>query len=238
MRLSCLSIWPLLGMAAMSGCASDDCPGCECRSAEDCADGQYCDVGTHTCVDACNPKSCGELDRACGDWPDGCGATLHCGDCPAGRECDADGQCECAFAECSGTCCAEGQVCDTAGACCSPGCEGRQCGPDGCGGSCGQCADGSTCNQSTGRCVADPQCETAADCAAKCGSAVSYTCRADETCLCLSGTFMSSGGPARADGAVARSASYALEADSFDGMAPPEGGASSAGFRLETTLTQ
>ena len=51
---------------------------------------------------SCWPMSCQQLDKQCGEWPDGCGGVLVCGQCPRGRyglpdgwsvECSLEGQC-------------------------------------------------------------------------------------------------------------------------------------------------
>jgi len=50
----------------------------------------------------CKPKSCVELGKQCGEWPDGCGKTIICGICNVGRtglpstwrvQCSDEGQC-------------------------------------------------------------------------------------------------------------------------------------------------
>jgi hypothetical protein len=82
---------------------------------------------------ACVPKTCAGLGFTCGDAPDGCGGTLHCGVCPDGRTCGGGGvpnKCGCTPT-----------TCDALGA---------QCGtpPDGCGGvlpDCGTCKGKKVC---------------------------------------------------------------------------------------------
>ncbi|MBN2497998.1 MAG: hypothetical protein JXR96_25625 [Deltaproteobacteria bacterium] len=92
------------------------------------------------CVPDCTGKDCGD---------DGCSGS--CGSCGAGEVC-SDGRCECAFEECEGACCADGQRCYR-GACCTPDCAGRCCGDDGCGGQCQHsCPTGTACNATTCEC--------------------------------------------------------------------------------------
>lgn len=42
---------------------------------------------------ACVPQQCEELGKKCGQWDDGCGAEVVCGECTAGLFCHADGSC-------------------------------------------------------------------------------------------------------------------------------------------------
>ncbi|MFH2010512.1 MAG: hypothetical protein ABI333_28185 [bacterium] len=95
---------------------------------------QHCPTGPTSC-DGTAPANCVNF------CPNGCGTN---------EECQVD-QCVCAFAECTGACCAANQVCDGGGACCSPDCVGKDCGDDGCGGSCGICISPATCD-ATGMC--------------------------------------------------------------------------------------
>ncbi|MBN2496246.1 MAG: hypothetical protein JXR96_16760 [Deltaproteobacteria bacterium] len=188
MRRFMLMIWALAWVAAIPACSSGG-EDFECQSAADCEDWQYCDTGSHTCKERCVPESCADLDLECGDWPDGCGGEVHCGGCPTGQECNADGQCEavcvpdcegrcCGSDNCGGICpdrCAEtGQECNLGTCLCEGVCQprscadlGRACGdwPDGCGGTvhCGGCPTGQECN-------ADGQCEAVCvpDCDGRC----------------------------------------------------------------------
>jgi hypothetical protein len=41
----------------------------------------------------CVPKTCASLGAVCGSASDGCGGTLSCGTCPAGKTCNASNQC-------------------------------------------------------------------------------------------------------------------------------------------------
>jgi len=111
-----------------------------------CAPGEVCDGGV-----CCAPTSCELLGAQCGNPPDGCGGTLTCDGCGPNTGCDGNFQCECAYSECGGACCNEGETCD-GGACCPPmTCEGMgaECGSpaNGCGGDldCGTCDDLKTC---------------------------------------------------------------------------------------------
>ncbi|MBN2494348.1 MAG: choice-of-anchor D domain-containing protein [Deltaproteobacteria bacterium] len=97
--------------------------------------------GECDCCD-CSGRECGP-DPVCGE---------SCGTCGDDRTCNEDGQCECSFLECGGTCCAQGQVCHL-DACCSPDCADRVCGPDPfCGASCGSCSTDEVCT-ADGQCI-------------------------------------------------------------------------------------
>jgi len=50
-------------------------------------------VGTFVVVEHCDPVSCDETGKECGEWDDGCGSTVQCGACAAGKVCDEDGKC-------------------------------------------------------------------------------------------------------------------------------------------------
>ncbi len=41
----------------------------------------------------CVATTCAQLGTTCGDWPDGCGGTLTCGDCTGDEQCNTAGQC-------------------------------------------------------------------------------------------------------------------------------------------------
>jgi DNA-binding beta-propeller fold protein YncE len=84
-------------------------------------------------VQMCSPGVC-SAGSSCGQIPDGCGATLDCGACPAGGVCGAV----------------------KPNVCCTPNCAAdNACGPDGCGGSCGSCDPGMKCQ---GGVCYDPTC--------------------------------------------------------------------------------
>lgn len=54
------------------------------------------DAGPGTDGDGgCIPQTCSALGYQCGDADDGCGATLHCGECGAESTCEDDHQCSC-----------------------------------------------------------------------------------------------------------------------------------------------
>lgn len=42
---------------------------------------------------SCVPTTCEMLNAECGIAPDGCGGTIDCGTCPAGRKCGMDNKC-------------------------------------------------------------------------------------------------------------------------------------------------
>ncbi len=44
-------------------------------------------------VTKCVPKTCVELGKECDSWPDECGGTVDCGDCPLGQHCEGTGTC-------------------------------------------------------------------------------------------------------------------------------------------------
>jgi len=121
------------------------CPGLECED--------QCCVDDEVCVDGecCAPVTCGDLGASCGTPPDGCGGTLDCGYCAVNAACDLLFQCYCLHAECTGICCADGEICAD-GACCAPQTCGdldADCGTpsDGCGGTldCGSCGVAGQC---------------------------------------------------------------------------------------------
>lgn len=74
-------------------CCGDNGCGGTCPDA--CAStGQVCDPGSCECQGSCSASTCAELGKECGQWDDGCGGQLQCGDCTGGS-CDADGKCAC-----------------------------------------------------------------------------------------------------------------------------------------------
>jgi len=54
-----------------------------------CGGGQTCIGGQ--CI--CTPATCQSLGKQCGQWPDGCGATLNCGGCSSPAALCCDGTC-------------------------------------------------------------------------------------------------------------------------------------------------
>ncbi len=112
---------------------------------------------------SCTPQSCGDLDKECGQWNNGCGGVVHCGECQTfpNSFCSDSGQCDC-----------------------SPDCEGKECGMDLCGGSCGECPAFHQCQDFT--CVSQPGCgngvceeglgEDCSACAADCGCVEPQVC--------------------------------------------------------------
>ena len=144
----------------------------------------------------CSPLSCSALGQECGEFDDGCGGTVGCGDCKQGMNC-VQGKCagvcnpncfgkQCGDDGCDGSCgeCPPGWNCLTNGQCspCTPDCAGKQCGDDGCGATCGTCPPGQTCepNGSCGGCT--PNCagkECGDDgCGGNCG-----TCGFEQECV-------------------------------------------------------
>jgi len=144
-----------LGIFILQACSSEDRQTCEPgRQLEcDCPGGvkgvQIClndGSGWGECDCPCE-KDC--TGRDCGPDPV-CGES--CGNCDSNQTCSAAGKCECEFASCGETCCAQGQVCAN-NACCTPDCGVRECGLDPvCNSSCGECLPDEDCNIN-GQCV-------------------------------------------------------------------------------------
>ncbi len=114
-------------------CAGRQCgpDGCD-SDCGDCDSGFECNEAVGLCEAECVPRDCDELGKDCGDVPDGCGGTNHCGSCSSPDTCGGGGV---------------PNVCG-----CTRQCLGRECGPDGCDGECGTCPDEAECN-AAGRCV-------------------------------------------------------------------------------------
>ncbi len=70
-------------------------------------------------TDNCTFQTCQSLGKDCGQWPDGCTGSLDCGGCPAGEECDDQGQCQ---ASCTGHCTNNSQDCGETGVDCGGEC--------------------------------------------------------------------------------------------------------------------
>ena len=100
-------------LACTTLCAEEACPdpAFECVEVEG---------GDLVCLPPCIPADCEELEAGCGAPEDGCGGVLDCGTCGAKELC-TDFVCVCAFQDCGGACCAEGEVCE-AGQCTPPVC--------------------------------------------------------------------------------------------------------------------
>lgn len=62
-------------------------------------EGKHEAVGVVTVVGSCTPSTCQVLGKECGNWGDGCGGTLHCGECGDGDLCSSAGVCK---GECTG----------------------------------------------------------------------------------------------------------------------------------------
>src|SRR5262249_4005759 len=63
---------------------------------------RVCDETTPPPPPTCTPTTCGALGYTCGSWPDGCGGTITCGTCPAGKYCSAGA---CVGSPCTPTTC-------------------------------------------------------------------------------------------------------------------------------------
>lgn len=136
-------------------------------------DGMPCSNGTcqgGVCV--CLPKTCTQLGKSCGTWPDGCGMSLNCPPCSVGQSCNSSGQC---VSSCQPKTC--GQL-------------GKTCGswPNGCGGSlsCGNCPSGQSCdvgvcNCSSGTTLCGGQCVDLNQDTRHCGGCF-VPCFSNQTC--------------------------------------------------------
>ena len=120
-------------------CQFVDCEGVCCDEGISCQDGECC---IPSCVGA-----------ACGD-DNGCGGVCD-GTCPDLQTC-VNFACQCAFLDCAGECCQDGQSCFNA-ECCTPSCAGAACGDnDGCGGACdGTCPVNMVCQDNQCACQFD-----------------------------------------------------------------------------------
>ena len=82
----------------------------------------------------CTPLTCSQQNADCGVVPDGCGGSINCGTCPAGKQCGGGGPNRCGSPSCTPKTCVQAGL--------------SQCGsaPDGCGGTlhCGTCEAGYT----------------------------------------------------------------------------------------------
>jgi hypothetical protein len=108
---------------------------------------------------ACMPRRCSDVGANCGDIPDLCGGTLHCGSCQAPEVCGAvhPGQCAC-----------KPKTCADLNATCGTNI------PDGCGGTIASCGPVPNCGGGPSFCNGSYQCDckpiACADVGAMCGS--------------------------------------------------------------------
>ena len=132
--------------AALAGCKAPSFDECLvmcgiadrlCPSGMTCGADNYChNAADVVCVNEtpCTRRSCAAAGADCGAIDDGCGGTVECGACPAGRSCGGGGVPNLCGGTCTPTTCARA---------------GANCGdlPDGCGAQidCGQCGGGETC---------------------------------------------------------------------------------------------
>jgi hypothetical protein len=132
--------------------------------------------------DACAPATCLSAAKDCGNAPDGCGSTMSCGSCPAGKVCGGDGPNRCGSAPCvPRTCKDQGAECGVVsdgcstvlqcGSCpapriCGAGGKPNACGcvPVACpaGAQCGSVNDGCGAPTSCGACPPNLACGTGA----------------------------------------------------------------------------
>lgn len=68
----------------------DDCA----LAQETFADYDSIPIGSLTVEGTCTPFDCPTLDKDCGDWGDGCGGFLHCGQCGSEETCSIGGSCD------------------------------------------------------------------------------------------------------------------------------------------------
>ncbi len=135
--------------------------------------------GTVNCGECpCVPTTCADTNAQCGQIPDGCGAALDCGTCDPGLNCGGAGPNQCGMGECTPRACVAGTECGQLA--------------DGCGGiiDCGGCAAPSTCGGggAANQCGCAPS--TCADLGAQCGAAPDGcggnldcgTCPSGQTC--------------------------------------------------------
>src|SRR5438309_2141898 len=78
--------------------------GCQCKAPP----------GAGVTDSGCVTATCASESKNCGALPDGCGATLDCGSCPAGQTCGGGGANVCGQGSCTpGTCATLGMNCGT-----------------------------------------------------------------------------------------------------------------------------
>ena len=93
----------LYGVSDAGICAARSVSGCKVCNVEGtawadansrCAAGQVCSNGACVPRQTCLAKTCAILGNyRCGSWSDGCGGSLNCGICVAGKSCNSLGQC-------------------------------------------------------------------------------------------------------------------------------------------------
>jgi hypothetical protein len=101
------------GLACTTLCAEEPC----LDSTFECVE---VEGGELVCLPPCVPADCAALGAGCGAPEDGCGGVLDCGACGSKELC-TDFACVCAFLDCGGVCCGEGETCE-AGQCTPPVC--------------------------------------------------------------------------------------------------------------------
>ena len=89
----------------LRGCSNRNCPNtfnCEDTTDKEGFATKACFPALGTCQ-PCTPKTCGELEKECGTWHDGCLGTVTCGPCPFPdrSSCDLNGKCKCTPYSCS-----------------------------------------------------------------------------------------------------------------------------------------
>ncbi len=159
-----------------------------------CGDGQVCNQASHICEPSCTPPATTDeintycaakktsANIECGYITDGCGGTVYCGDCEAGKKCGRRGiPNHCDADEVPIECQALGKNCGTLTSKCDVVLI-----------SCGECPDGQVCNDNgvcgppcqPKTCVellpADGECGNFPD--DGCGAAVTCSCGSNELC--------------------------------------------------------
>ncbi len=170
-------------------CANFDSDSClEWGGDIDCTNG--CNSTTGQCKQqSCNPLTCSQLGKSCGDWNNGCVGTINCGGCSSGQTCNSNGQC---ILSCTNDCSSSGakrcdvqysQTCSNydsdsclewgGDAYCSNGCSSStgQCNQQSCIPTCsGRQCGGDGCGRSCGTCGGSQNCNSAGQCINNCYS--------------------------------------------------------------------
>jgi len=76
------SVKKICEVTAIKTCGSYDTDPCLDWSTTSCPSGQVC----NSTVDCCTPKTCAQLGKECGTWPNGCDGSVTC-KCPDGKTC-------------------------------------------------------------------------------------------------------------------------------------------------------